>query len=153
LNGNPLNPTILQKQFYSNASTSFSIGAGSWYNVGVGSSPIFYISGLTPYTTYTFTINFSCYTNVNEPTGACYLGFSNDTGGYSMFVFNNNNPCASIGSNSTFYSQTTQFIMSGDTLTFNSGMSGAIGADLYFGHNGGTWSGNYYWSVNGIQVI
>ena len=155
INGTPYAPSTQPIRYYSNASTSFSVGSGSWTNVGVGSSPIFYISGLNPYTAYTFSINFSVITNGGsgyEPTGSVYLSFNNDTGGYTPTIFTSSTPMTTMGDNNSFGAgSNNQFVMN-DTITFNSGMSGAIGADMYFGHNGGSWSGNYYWSVNGIQI-
>lgn len=155
INGTPYAPSTQPIRYYSNASTSFSVGSGSWTNVGVGSSPIFYISGLTPYTAYTFSINFSVITNGGsgyEATGSVYLSFNNDTGGYTPTIFTSTTPMTALGGNNSYSAgSNTQFVMN-DTITFNSGMSGAIGADMYFGHNSGTWSGTYYWSVNGIQI-
>jgi hypothetical protein len=142
-------PPPLRWGYYQNSGQYFSIPAGSWYNVGVGSSPIISLSGMTAGGSYTIGIQFSCWIDSAESTGACYLGYSNSNGSWNgNCLYTSGRPCPSLTNGTTFSSPSnTQFTIQ-DTLIFVAGSSGDLSIDLYLGHNGGTWSGNYYWSFS-----
>lgn len=151
INGTPYNPTSI-KRFNSSSSYSFGIGSGNWYNVGIGSSPIYYISGLDAYAYYTVSINFTCTTNSFENTGSMYLGYTNGQGSWPGGCITNGRPAAGFGDNNKFgIGSTTQFVFN-DYVYFQADASGQLAIDMYFGHNGGSWSGDYQWSINGFVI-
>jgi hypothetical protein len=82
-------------------------------------------------------------------TGAMYLETFNSNGFYPPSTYTNGRPVAQTGNNNTFStggSGTSQFVFN-DIINFTTDSNGQLIMDLYLGHNGGTWSGNYYWSM------
>ena len=146
INGNAYPPAIptLRPLFYSNSSGSFSVSSGSWQTQGTA-----YTFNLQPNTGYIMSVNFSLYTDVYEASGAMYLETFNLIGFFPPSTYTNGRPVARIGSANTFStggSGTSQFVFN-DIINFTTDSNGQLIMDLYLGHNGGTWIGNYNWSM------
>jgi hypothetical protein len=78
-----------------------------------------------------------------------YLETFNNNGFYPPETYTNGRPVARIGNANTFStggSGTSQFVFQ-DIINFTTDSNGQLIMDLYLGHNGGTWSGTYYWSM------
>jgi hypothetical protein len=134
--------TVYRPLFYSNSSGSFSVSSGSWQNQGTQ-----YTFQLTPNTGYYMSITFSLYTDVFEASSAMYLNTYNSNGIYPPQTYTQTHPVAQTGANNTFgTSGTSQFVFN-DWVNFITNSNGQFIMDLYLGHNGGTWSRNYYWSM------
>lgn len=156
INGTPYSPPVAPPKrwgYYSNTSpNTFSIPSGNWYNIGAGGSPIITLSGMSATTSYTIGIQFTCIMDSAEPTGAIYLNYSNTSGGFTNCLYSSSRPCPANVSYNTFSSgDATQFVIT-DSLIFVSGTSGELYIDLYAGHNGGSWGGNFYWSFNAYII-
>ena len=136
---------VYRTLFYSSNSGSFSLSSGSWQPQGTQ-----YTFALTPNTAYIMSVNFSLFTTTYEATGAMYLETFNNNGLYPPQTYTSSRPVARIGDNNTFStggSGTSQFVFN-DWINFTTDSNGQLIMDLYLGHNGGgTWSGNYYWSM------
>ena len=139
----PAIPT-LRPLFYSNSSGSFSISSGSWATQGTA-----YTFNLQPNTGYIMSVNFSLYIDTYEASGAMYLETFNSIGFFPPSTYTSTRPVARIGSANTFStggSGTSQFVFN-DIINFTTDSNGQLIMDLYLGHNGGTWIGNYNWSM------
>ena len=153
INGVPYTPTTpipLRWGYYNNVGQGFSCGGGSYTNVGIGSSPIQYLSGMSPYGSYTIAIQFSCWVDNAEPSSSCYISYNNINGSFTG-LYDTGTPCPNTIASGVFpYGDSTQFTIQ-DTIIFVAGASGELALDLYFGTNTG-WSGNYKWSLS-AQII
>jgi hypothetical protein len=146
INGSAYPPAIptIRPLFYSNNSGSFSLSGGSWQTQGTA-----YTFNISPNTNYIMSVNFSLYTTTYEASGAMYLETFNSNGFYPPSTYTNGRPVARTGDNNTFStggSGTSQFVFN-DIINFTTDNNGQLIMDLYLGHNGGTWSGTYYWSM------
>jgi hypothetical protein len=157
INGNlytPYNPVPppLRWAYYQNTGIGFSVGGGSFTNVGVGSSPIVSLGSMTPFGSYTIAIQFSCFATTYDNTASCYLNYNNSSGSWNTnCLYNSNYPCPAVANAGTFpVGATTQFNIQ-DTLIFVAGSSGELLVDLYFGSSTG-FGGIYFWSFS-AQVI
>ena len=135
---------VYRPLFYGNNSGSISIAGGSWALQGTQ-----YTFNLTANTSYIMSVNFSLYTTNYEASGAMYLDTYTATTSYPPQTYTSSRPVAQIGNANTFNtggSGTSQFVFN-DTISFTTDSNGQLIMDLYLGHNGGTWSANYYWSM------
>ena len=146
----PSVPPPLRWGYYQNGGVSFSASSGSYTNVGVGSSPIQYLSGMTPYGSYTIAIQFNCWVNSPDTTSSCYINYNNINGSFSG-LYDSGVPCPNTTAVGVYpYGSSTQFTIQ-DTIIFVAGGSGELALDLYFGTNAG-WSGQYVWSLS-AQIV
>lgn len=148
----PPTPPPLRWGYYQNSGQSFSIASGGFSNVGVGSSPIQYLSGMTPNGSYTIAIQFNCWVNNADTTSSCYLGYTNSSGSWNAnCLYDTGTPCPNTTAVGVYpYGSSTQFTIQ-DTLIFVAGSSGELALDLYFGTNAG-WGGYYKWSLS-AQIV
>jgi hypothetical protein len=143
INGTPYTTPAIRPVFYASSSNSFSVSSGSWANQGA----IWTFSLPLPNQAYEMSVNFSVYTDSFENTGAMYPNFYNSASTYPPQTYSASRPVAQIGNNSVFNtSGTSQFVFN-DWVSFTSDSSSQLIMEFYLGHNGGTWSGNYYWSM------
>ena len=146
INGNSYPPAIptLRQLFYSNNAGSFILSSGSWQNLGTA-----YTFNLQANTGYIMSVNFTLYTDAYEASGAMYLETYNSITTFPPSTYTSTRPVARTGATNTFStggSGTSQFVFQ-DIINFTSDSNGQLIMDLYLGHNGGTWSGNYNWSM------
>ena len=106
-------PPPLRWAYCKNTGQSFNAPSGQWTNVGIGGVPIETLSGMTAQGSYTIAIQFSCWIDNNEPTGACYLKYYNGNTGTSFnssCLYTSTRPCPALSHNSTYGSSAnTQF--------------------------------------------
>lgn len=142
-------PPPLRWGYYQNSGQSFSANSG-FTNVGLGSSPIQYLTGMTPYGSYTIAIQFNCWVDSADTTSSCYLNYTNINGSFSG-LYDSGTPCPNTTAVGMFPSgSTTQFTIQ-DTIIFTAGSSGELALDLYFGTNN-SWGGYYKWSLS-AQIV
>lgn len=147
----PPSPPPLRWGYYQNSGQSFSANSG-WTNVGLGTSPIQYLTGMTPNGSYTIAIQFNCWVDSADTTSSCYLGYSNSNGSFnSNCLYDSGTPCPNTTAFGMYpYGSSTQFTIQ-DTLIFVAGNSGELALDLYFGTYN-SWGGYYKWSLS-AQII
>ena len=153
INGTPYSPPTpppLRWGYYQNSGQSFSASSGTYTNVGVGSSPIQYLSGMTPSGSYTIAIQFNCWVDSADTTSSCYINYNNINGSFTG-LYDTGTPCPNTTAVGVYpYGSSTQFTIQ-DTLIFTAGSGGELALDLYFGTNAG-FSGYYKWSLS-AQII
>jgi hypothetical protein len=143
-------PPPLRWGYYTNVGQSFSASSGTYTNVGVGSSPIQTLSGMTPSGSYTIAIQFNCWVDNADTTSSCYINYNNVNGSFQG-LYDNGTPCPNTTAVGVYpYGSSTQFTIQ-DTIIFVAGNSGELYLDLYFGTSAG-FSGNYKWSLS-AQII
>ena len=144
INGSAYPPAIptLRPLFYSSGSGSFSIGSSVWATQGT-----IYTFNMTPNTAFVMSVNFIVYTDSYESTGAMYLNTHNSITTFPPSTYTSTRPVARTGESNTFSTGGTSQFVFNDTISFTSDNNGQLKMDLYLGHNGGTWSGNYNWSM------
>jgi len=146
----PAPPPPLRWGYYQNLGQSFIATSGGFTNVGIGSSPIQYLSGMTAYNSYTIAIQFNCWTDYNDNTSSCYISYNNINGSFTG-LYDSGNPCPNTTAVGVFpYGSCTQFTIQ-DTIIFQAGSSGELALELYFGTSAG-FSGNYKWSLS-AQIV
>jgi hypothetical protein len=138
--------------YYQNTGQSFFAGGGTFTNVGVGSSPIQTLGGMTPLGSYTIAIQFNCWVDSADTTSSCYISYNNSAGSFTgNNLYTSGTPCPNTTATGVYpYGSSTQFTIQ-DTLIFVAGNSGELELDLYFGTTAG-FSGNYKWSLS-AQII
>jgi hypothetical protein len=91
-------------------------------------------------------VNFIVFIDSYESSGAMYLDTYNSSGLIPFQTYSSSRPVARTGNSNTFGGGTSQFVFN-DWISFTTDTNGQLVMDLYLGHNGGTWSGNYYFSM------
>jgi len=143
-------PPPLRWGYYQNTGQAFSASSGTFTNVGVGSSPIQTLSGMTPLGSYTIAIQFNCWVDSADTTSSCYINYSNNVGSFTG-LYDSGTPCPNTTATGVYpYGSSTQFTIQ-DTLIFTASSSGDLGLDLFFGTTAG-FSGNYKWSLS-AQIV
>jgi len=146
----PPPPPPLRWGYYQNSGQSFSASSGGFTNVGIGSSPIQYLSGMTPYNSYTIAIQFNCWVDSAETSASCYISYNNINGSFTG-LYDSGTPCPNTIATGVYpYGSSTQFTIQ-DTIIFVAGASGELALDLYFGTGIG-WNGYYKWSLS-AQIV
>ena len=145
INGSAYPPAIptIRPLFFNNGSNGFSVSSGSWANQGT----IYTFNFPLANQAYMMSVNFSLYTDSFENSGAMYVDFNNSNGTYAPSTYSASRPVAQTGNNSVFNtSGSSQFVFN-DWVSFTTDNNSQLIMEFYLGHNGGTWSGNYYWSL------
>jgi len=143
-------PPPLRWGYYQNGGQSFSASSGGYTNVGIGSSPIQYLSGMTPYGSYTIAIQFNCWVDSVDTTSSCYISYNNINGSFTG-LYDTGTPCPNTTAVGVHpYGSSTQFTIQ-DTIIFVAGGSGELALDLFFGTSLG-WMGYYKWSLS-AQIV
>jgi hypothetical protein len=154
INGVAYAPSVppLRWGYYQNSGQSFYASSGGFTNVGVGSSPIQVLGGMTAYGSYTIAIQFNCWVDSADTTSSCYLGYTSSSGSFTgNNLYTSSTPCPNTTAVGVIpYGSSTQFTIQ-DTLIFVAGSSGELVLDLFFGTNVG-WSGYYKWSLSAYIV-
>lgn len=141
-------PLTVKTVFGSSWQSNFSISSGSFYNVL--SQPLYINSGNVWSGSKDFILNF-CFNVFNgiETTGSLYIEITTSAGSYQPTSYSSSYPLGCYTSNGF---NTNQSIFNfTDLITFNSNNDNPIYLNVYVGHNGGFWSGDFKCSISLLE--